>query len=138
MNVRLFSWLSFRRNKIRKTDIKSDSGYRLILYYVRQSLRDQFYPMRARRNYFGGLVYLHCQIRSMNASAKLTKESWIRICSRLAVNKSAEILAMESKYKWNSPLHRSECFRMSKTSAINLIFLVAPRKNSVLLMFSFY
>ena len=131
MNVRLFLGFPSVEIKFHKTDIKSDSGYRLILYYV--SVLSNASPKKL----FGGLVYLHYQIWSMNALAKLTKEKLDKNCSRLAVNKSAEILAMESKYKWNSPLHRSECFRRSKTSAINLIFLVAPRKVSVLLMFSF-
>ena len=43
----------WRENCHQTTDIKSDGGYRLI-NTVRSVSRDQFYPMRARRNYSVG------------------------------------------------------------------------------------
>ena len=73
------------------------------------------------------LIYLHYQIWSTNASAN--KESWIKIFpskptaveNRLVAELKSRNSGTGPKYKWNSPLHCSECFRMTKTNTINVI-----------------
>ena len=63
----------------------------------------------------------------VNESIK--KESWIikipsklaAIENRLAAELTSRNFGTGPKYKWNSPLHCSECFRMTKTSAIIVI-----------------
>ena len=59
----------------------------------------------------------------------INKENWIKnfpsklatIENRLAAELTSRSSATGPKYKWNSPFHCSECFRMTKTSAIIVI-----------------
>ena len=72
----------------------------------------------------------------MNASAN--EESYIKnfssklvaIKNRLAAELTSTHSGTGRKYKWNSPLHCSECFRMTKNSAIFVIknFSRNPKK----------
>ena len=64
----------------------------------------------------------------------------LAIQNRPAAEFTSRYSGTESKYKCNSLLHCSECFTMAKISAIIVIkkvLLVALRKFSVLLIFSF-
>ena len=64
-------------------------------------------------------------------SERINKESWIRIFprnrqpwtkkNRLAAELTSRNSGTGPKSKWNLPLHCSECFRMTKTSAIIVI-----------------
>ena len=63
----------------------------------------------------------------------INKESWIKLAAtenRLAAELTSRNAGTGPKYKWNSPLHCSECFRMTKTSAIIVIksFSRSPKK----------
>ena len=55
----------------------------------------------------------------------------VTIKNRLAAELTSRYLGTGPKYKWNSPLHCSECFRMTKTSAITVTkkFFSQPREN---------
>ena len=73
------------------------------------------------------LIYLHYQIWSMNAlgnkgsSIKVFPSKPTAVKNRLAAELNSRNSGTGPKYKWNSPLHCSECFRMTKTSAIIVI-----------------
>ena len=72
----------------------------------------------------------------MNAA---NKKSWVKIFlskpttveNRLAAELKSRNSGTGPKYKWNSPLHCSDCFRMKKTSTIIVIkkFFSQPREN---------
>ena len=63
----------------------------------------------------------------------INKESWIKMAvteNRLPAELTSRNSGTRPKYKWDSPLHSSECFRITKTSAIIVIksFSRSPEK----------
>ena len=60
---------------------------------------------------------------SINKESSIKKfpRNWRHLENRLAAELTSRNSVTGPKYKWNSPLHCSECFRMTKTSAIIVI-----------------
>ena len=79
------------------------------------------------------LIYLHYQIRSMNTSSNKNFPSTSAVIkNRLAAELTSRYSGTGTgpKYKRNSPLLCSECFRITNTSAIVIKnFFLLPREN---------
>ena len=91
------------------------------------------------------LIYLHYQ--TWPKSTSWNKERWVKILlrqrrslkKRLPAESTNRYSVTGPKYKWNSPLHCSECFRWQRLvlSSWSKSFPSKQGKFSVLLMFSF-
>ena len=85
------------------------------------------------------IISYTCTTKHGQRTHQQIKESWIKIFpskptavgNRVAADLKSRNSGTVPKYKWNSPLHCSECFRMTKTSTIIVIkkFFSQPGEN---------
>ena len=108
-----------------KTFLKT--GVYIYIYILKTELR--ILDFQHFHWFAGHRLSAHTPALPNMVNESINKESWIKnflfklaaIENRLAAELTSRNSATGPKYKWNSPLHCSECFRMTKTSAIIVI-----------------